>query len=281
MAVLLEVHHRTARGIDRQVGEVRAAEPLQLGIEIGEVAAVQQRVVTEVDARHDVLRAISDLLGFGEEVVDVAIERERTDDADRHVLLGDEFGRVEMVEGKLVGGFLIEQLDAEIPLREVTALDRLPKIAAMIVGIGAADLDRLVPQHRLEPLARLPVELDEGRPAFRVHQAEAVDAEALHRAEGAGDRATGHDPHDHVPGFRGEAGEIPEIVVCGLRLGERPVGLLLGRMDQIGELDGILDEEHRDVVADDVPVALLRVHLDGEAAHVARQIARALVARYR
>jgi hypothetical protein len=44
-----------------------------------------------------------------------------------------------------------------------------------------------------------------------------------------------------------------------LRLREGPVRLRLGRMDQVGELDGVLDEEHRDVVADEVPVALLRV----------------------
>ena len=58
------------RGIDRDVGEVRAAEPLQLGVEVGEVPPLQQRVVGEVDARHDVLGAEGDLLGLGEEVVD-------------------------------------------------------------------------------------------------------------------------------------------------------------------------------------------------------------------
>src|SRR3546814_13268673 len=40
----------------------------------------------------------------------------------------------------------------------------------------------------------------------------------------------------------------------------------------------LLDEEHRHVVADDVPVALLRVELDREAADVAGQVHRALVA---
>ena len=39
-------------------------------------------------------------------------------------------------------------------------------------------------------------------------------------------------------------------------------------MDEVGELDGILDEENRDVVADQVPVAFLGVKLDGKAAHV-------------
>ena len=40
-------------------------------------------------------------------------------------------------------------------------------------------------------------------------------------------------------------------------------------MDEIGELHRILDEEHRHVVADEIPVAFVRVELDREPAHVA------------
>ena len=41
-----------------------------------------------------------------------------------------------------------------------------------------------------------------------------------------------------------------------LRLRETAIGLLFGRMDQVGELDRILDEKHRNVVTDQIPVAL-------------------------
>ena len=54
--------------------------------------------------------------------------------------------------------------------------------------------------------------------------------------------------------------------------GKGAVGLFLHGVDEVGKLDRVLDEEHRDVVADDVPVALLGVELDGKAAHVARQV---------
>ena len=64
----------------------------------------------------------------------------------------------------------------------------------------------------------------------------------------------------------------------GLRLREAAVRLLLGGVDQVGELDRVLDEEDRDVVADEVPVALLGVELDREAADVAGQVGRALAA---
>ena len=53
----------------------------------------------------------------------------------------------------------------------------------MKVRIGTVDLHRLVPHHRLQPLTRLPVKLDERRHAFGIHQAEAMNAETLHRAE--------------------------------------------------------------------------------------------------
>ena len=58
------------------------------------------------------------------------------------------------------------------------------------------------------------------------------------------------------------------------RLGKAAVGLHLDGVDQVGELDGVLDEEHRDVVADQVPVALFGVELHGEAPHVARRVDR-------
>jgi hypothetical protein len=49
-------------------------------------------------------------------------------------------------------------------------------------------------------------------------------------------------------------------------------------VDQIREFDRILDEEDRDIVADQIPIALARVEFDREAAHVARRIDRARAA---
>lgn len=63
-----------------------------------------------------------------------------------------------------------------------------------------------------------------------------------------------------------------------LGLREIAVRFLLGGMDQIGKLDRVLDEENRDVVADQIPIAFLGVKLDRETAHVAGQVERALVA---
>src|ERR1035437_10348703 len=80
-------------------------------------------------------------------------------------------------------------------------------------------------------------------------------------------------------GFRRERNEIPEGVVRGCRLWKATVGFHFYGMDKVGEFDGILDEENRDVVADQVPVAFLSVKLDGKSAHVTRGIYRTRAAR--
>src|SRR3546814_11837157 len=70
--------------------------------------------------------------------------------------------------------------------------------------------------------------------------------------------------------------KIPEIVVRGLRLWKVAIRFGLGRVDQIGEFDRILDEEHRDVVADQIPIALLSIEFDGETPHIACKVERSL-----
>ena len=62
--------------------------------------------------------------------------------------------------------------------------------------------------------------------------------------------------------------------------GNAAIRLHLHGVDQVGELDRVLDEEHRDVVADQIEVSLLRVELHGEAADVPGRVARACAARH-
>ncbi len=50
-------------------------------------------------------------------------------------------------------------------------------------------------------------------------------------------------------------------------------------MHQVREFHRILNEEHRDVVADQIPVALVGVELHRESAHVARSVGRASLAK--
>ena len=61
----------------------------------------------------------------------------------------------------------------------------------------------------------------------------------------------------------------------GGRLRKAAVGLHLHGVDEIGKLDRVLNEEHRDVVADQIEVPFGRVELHREPADVARRVARA------
>ena len=116
---------------------------------------------------------------------------------------------------------------------------------------------------------------------FGGHQPERVHAEALHHAVTARDAAVRHDPHEHMSGFRHQRYKVPKCIVSSRRLRNGVVRFGLGGMDQVGKFERILDEEDRDVVAHQVPVALIGVELDGEAAHVARRVGRAALARHR
>ena len=174
--------------------------------------------------------------------------------------------------GKLEFVLLLEDLDAELVLRIVALLDRFPQVAAVIVRILARELLRFVPHQRVDAEQRFPVKLHEARLALRIHEAEGVDAEAVHHSEAARDGAIGERPHDYVHAFRDERDEVPEGVVGGGCLGHFVVRFRFARVDDVRELDGVLDEEHRDVVADQVEDAFVGVELRREAAHIANGV---------
>lgn len=73
-----------------------------------------------------------------------------------------------------------------------------------------------------------------------------------HVAVASGDPVAGHGPEEGVHGTRLGAEKVPGRVVGGGRLGDLIVGTRLDRVDEIGESDGVLDEEDGDVVADNI-----------------------------
>ena len=125
--------------------EIRSAQPLELSVEVGKVAALQQWIIRKIDSRYDVLRAERDLLGLGEEIVDHPVQHEAADGPERYQLLRDDLGGVEHVEIEAVSEILVEELQPELPFRVIAILDCLPEVAAVEVGISAVDFQRLVP----------------------------------------------------------------------------------------------------------------------------------------
>ncbi len=131
LPIALEVHHRALGRVDRDLVEVGGAQAALLGVEVAEQAPLQQRIVGKVDARHDVGRAIGHLLGLGEEVVRIAVQHHPADQADGDDLLRNDLGRIEHVIGLGVGEFLVEGLDAQLPLGKIAPADGLEQVAAV------------------------------------------------------------------------------------------------------------------------------------------------------
>jgi hypothetical protein len=144
------------------VRKVGSTKPLHLRVEIGKITSLQQWIVAKVDTLNDVVGAESDLLGFREEVIDAAIQDQASYSANGYLFLGDQFRRIQNIELKFIGKLVIEELKAQLPFRVVACLNGIPKIAPMKIGIRAIDLNRLVPDYRLQSEFRLPVELYEG-----------------------------------------------------------------------------------------------------------------------
>ncbi len=161
LRVTLAVVERRHRTVDRQLMEVRPAESADLRVGVGEQSTLQQRVIGKVDAWHDVARAESDLLGFREEVVRVAVQGHFAQRRNRNDFLGDDLGRVEDVEVEVVFVLFFDDLHAQLPFRVVAHLDRFPQVATMVVGVFTGELLRLVPHQRAGAGGRAPVEFDE------------------------------------------------------------------------------------------------------------------------
>jgi hypothetical protein len=75
--------HRCMGAVDRYLVPVGAAEAGDLGVQVGKQPRLQQRVVGEVDTGNQIRRIERDLLGLGEVVHRVAVQRQRPDDLDR------------------------------------------------------------------------------------------------------------------------------------------------------------------------------------------------------
>ncbi len=115
-AVLVEVVDGRERTVDGNLGEVRPAQPRELGVLVGEVARLEERVVREVDARHDVRGAEGHLLRLREEVRRVAVEHQLAHAAHGDELLGDDLRRVQQLDAQLLRLLLLDDLQAELPL---------------------------------------------------------------------------------------------------------------------------------------------------------------------
>src|SRR5450759_3712967 len=268
--------HGGVRAVDGQL-RVVDAEAVAVRVAIGEQAPLQHLVGRRPDAGHDVGGVERRLLHVGEVVVGVAVEHQLADLAERMLGVRPYLGHVEGVEAVRLGVVLGHDLDPERPARVLAAVDRLEQVELVRVGRLADDLGRLLPRQEPDPLVGLEVVLDPDALAGGVDPLIGVRAEAVHVPVARRDAAIAEQPGEHVRGLGRKAEAVPDVVWL-LAVGAR-VGLL--RVDEVGELERVADEEDRRVVAGQVVVAVFGVELEGEPAGVADCVSGAAAASHR
>jgi len=219
--------------------------------------------------------AEGNLLSLGEVLINVAVELEFTDVAEGNLLNRPDLGSIKNVKLKVVLIRLLDKLDVHVPFGVGTRIDCGVEILAVEVRILTSKLESLVPDKAVYTKMWSEVELDKSALALVVVKSVGVDTESLHHTVRARNASVRVGPHEHVSRLLVQVLKVPKVVVSGLCLRHLVVWLWLAGVDNIGKLDGVLDEKDRHVVTNDIPVALLGVELHGETTDIANSVGRA------
>lgn len=230
LSVSVVVEHRAHWTVDWQLFPIDA-QAADLGVEVGEVSALEKWIVGEVDARDDVAGAECDLLGLGEEFVDVAVQLELSNNTKGHKVFRPDLGRIQDVEFKVILLLLWNDLDCKVPLRVRLVVDGLHEVFAMEIRVLASQLQGFVPDKRVHTQMGDPVELDKVSLSLFVDESKSVHTKSLHHSVGSGDGAVRHGPHEHVGGLRVQVHKVPKVVVSCLGLRNLVVWLWLDSMN--------------------------------------------------
>lgn len=250
------------------------AQSVALGITVGEQARLQHLVGREADARHDIGRREGGLLNLCKIIVGPAIELDHAHFDQRIVCLRPDLGEIEgivLVHLRLLVG---HDLDEHRPAREVAAFDRVEQIAAVALAIVGDECGCLGIGEVLDALLRAEMELDPNTFLGGVDHRKGVTAETVHMPEALRDAPVGHDDRHLVQRFGQQRPEIP-VVIGRAQAGAR---VALDGVVEIRKTQRVAEEKDGRVIADDVPVAFLRVELQRKAADVAFRVGRAPLA---
>ena len=255
------------RTVDGQLFVV-GAQAITLGVLVSEQAALQQLIGRRLDAGDEVGGGEGSFLHIIEIVGRVGVQHELAYLNARIVLLGNDLGHVEdivlVVQALLVG----QDLHADLPLGVVAPVNGIVEIMQEEVRVLGGDLGSSLVGHVLHALLAQEVVLDPELLAFRVDPLEGVASVAVHVPVAGRVAPVTHQIGDLVDRLRGVRPEVP-LHLLAAQVGGR-VALL--RVDEVGELQGVVDEEYGGVVAHHVVVAFLRVEAQGEAADVAQGV---------
>ena len=241
------------------------AQAVALRIAIAKKSRLQHLVGREADAWYHVGRVEGELLDFGKVVLGVAVEFEYAHVDQRVVAMWPDLGQVKRVQ--VVGGRVLfgHDLDFQVPARKIAAVDGAQQIGLVAFAVASDQFGGFGIGQVLNALLRDEVELDPEALVVRVEQAEGVAAKTVHVAVAARDTPVAHHDGDLVQRFGQQGPEVPVVLGAAL-VGAR---VALDGAVQVRELERVAQEEHRRVVAHQVPVAFFCVELHGKPTNVA------------
>ena len=265
LAVALVGGDGALRTVDGQL-QIVGTHAVSLRVGIREGAPLQQLVVGEIQAVHHHARAEGDLLHFGEVVLRVSVQHHAAHGTEGAELGRPDLGGVERIKIELGVLAVLHHLYLQLPLGEIAARNGIVQIFRGVIEVLALDGLGFGLQEIPLALLRDPVVLHEHTLTLRIHPLVRVNAGAAHLAVVRRDAPRTEQEGDHVHCRRGQADEVedaPRVLPVGHRVG-------LEGMDDVGKFHRVADEEDLQVIADEIPVAVLGIELHREAARIAQ-----------
>ncbi|MNQ94856.1 hypothetical protein D3C85_1103940 [compost metagenome] len=204
----------------------------------------------------------------------VTIELQNTNLDQRKLFLRPGLGDVERIlvmSGSL--GFS-HDLNAHSPFRKITAFNGIEQIALGVIRVSAGQARSIRWSQVLDPLLGFVMPFHPMTLATGANQAIGVATEAVHVAVTIRDASVRKQDCDLVQRLRRVRPEVPHR----LRTFEVALRQTLLGVDKVREFERITDEEHRRVVADDVPVAFFGVELQRKTTWITLGISRTALA---
>jgi len=193
------------------------------------------------------------------------------------IAVGPDLGQIKRIEPVGLGLFKRHNLHLESPTGIILPFNSLKQITAVVVGIPAGDPVGLLLSEILDALVGLEVVFYPETLSFGIDPHVGMACVAVHVPIAFGDSAIAHQNSDLMGRFRRHGPEVPLHVVVA----QAAVCTALLRMDEVLELHGITDEEHRRVIPYHIVVALGGVELERKASHVPPSVGTAALTGHR
>jgi hypothetical protein len=253
--------------VDRDLLVV-GTKSVSVGVGVGEKTSLKHLVKRSLNSGNQVRGRESRLLSLSVEVLGVTVEDHSSNINERVVFLRPDFSNV--IDIKSVFGSISDghHLHFHGPAREVFVFDVVVKVIGSKVLISSHLSGTSLGSEVLDSLIGLEVVFNQELFVLGIDPLEGVGRVSVHVSESIRSSTVGHQNSHLVEGF----GRVRPEIKLHVRIVGSLDGARLLRVDEVGELDGVLNEENRGVVSDHVVVAFFSVEFDGETTGISQGI---------